>query len=33
MNRYDRMPLASICSRWLVRVFMITGIGVHDRTE
>jgi hypothetical protein len=27
------MPLASTCSGWLLRVFMITGIGVHDRTK
>jgi hypothetical protein len=32
-TQQDRMPLASTCSGWLVRVFMITGIGVHDRTE
>jgi hypothetical protein len=32
-KRHDRVPLASTCSGWLVRVFMITGIGVHDRTE
>jgi hypothetical protein len=32
-NRRDDVPLASARSGQRERVFMITGIGVHDRTD
>jgi len=33
MTRRDDVPLASARSGQRERVFMITGIGVHDRTD